>query len=63
MDIKAIKQYSPSSPFYLAGKFENWTERTGIMDGSGLSWVGAIPASIVVLLISLCYWIIKRRRR
>ena len=56
-------QRKPSSPMYLARKFDDWTERTGILDGSGLTWIGRIPASLIAVLVSLIYWGIAGRKR
>lgn len=42
--------------------FDRWTERTGILDGSGLTWIARIPISLVVLVISVSAWLITRNK-
>ena len=56
-------------------KFDAWTQRTGILDGSGLTWVVRWPLNIlllvvlplliflVALLTGALSSLIKRRRR
>lgn len=61
VELLIEKQRNPSHPMYLARKFDDWTERTGILSGSGLTWIGRLPVGILVLLISLIYWLIRGR--
>lgn len=41
-------------------RFNGWTERTGIMDGSGLTWIVRIPLNLIVIIVSLIIWLSKR---
>ena len=34
-------------------RFDDWTNRTGILDGSGLTWIVRIPLNLVLVLVSL----------
>ena len=32
--------------------FDAWTKRTGILDGSGLTWVVRLPLNVVIILVT-----------
>ena len=32
-------------------KFDAWTQRTGILDGSGLTWIARIPINLVIIVV------------
>jgi len=41
-------------------KFDAWTQRTGILDGGGLTWVIRIPLNLLIVLgtfifVFICY--------
>jgi len=52
-------------------RFDDWTNRTGILDGSGLTWIVRIPLNLVLVLVSLITmvvvslitWIIKKNTK
>jgi len=33
--------------------FDDWTKRTGILDGSGLTWIARIPLNILFAVTAL----------
>ena len=33
--------------------FDDWTKRTGILDGSGLTWIARIPLNVLFAIIAL----------
>jgi len=49
-------QRKPSSPMYLARKFDDWTDRTGILSGAWLTWILRLPAGLIAIIVSLIYW-------
>ena len=57
------EQRLKNHPMYIARMFDDWTTRTGIMDGSGLSWVGhAVVGIILIIPVSILYWLLLGRR-
>jgi len=61
LELAIEKQRSPSHPMYLARKFDDWTQNTGIMSGWGLTWVLRVPIGIILLIVSPIYWLVTRR--
>jgi len=55
------RQRNPNHPMYLARKFDDWTEHTGILSGSGLTWIARIPIGIIMILASIIRWLIIKR--
>ena len=45
-----------SDGLYLYNRFDDWTKRTGILDGSGLTWVARLPINLLVVVVSLVAW-------
>ena len=48
-------------------RFDEWTQRTGILDGGGLTWVVRLPLNLVFVLVLLLravvLWIIGKNSK
>jgi len=42
--------------------FDDWTRRTGILDGSGLTWIARIPLNVAIVAVSLVAWLIAKNK-
>ena len=62
LDCKIAEQHRKSSPFYLARRFDDWSVRTGVLNGSGLTWLGRLPVGVFVILVSVVYWLAVGRK-
>jgi len=61
LELAIAKQRNPSHPLYLSRKFDDWTEKTGLMNGWGLTWMLRLPIGIILLIMSPLYWLIIKR--
>ena len=60
LELAIERQRSSNHPMYLARRFDDWTQNTGILSGWGLTWIARLPIGIIMLLISPIYWLITR---
>ncbi len=44
----------------IYNRFDEWTMRTSVLDGSGLTWIVRIPLNLVIVAISLVAWLVAR---
>ena len=44
-------------------QFDSWTERTGILNGGGLTWVVRLPLNLIVVVISIIVWVLTRQKK
>lgn len=47
---KVTKQQDLLEPY---NRFDEWTQRTGILSGGGLTWIVRIPLNILFILVLL----------
>jgi len=63
LELAIEKQRNPSHPMYLARKFDDWTEKTGVLSGWGLTWMLRLPIGIIMLIVSPFYGLVANRGR
>ena len=55
-----MRHLTPSDPMYVANKVEEWSDRTGIADGSGLTCITRLVLVIPLLVVSIVFWSIRK---
>lgn len=56
-------QRNPMHPLYLARKFADWADRTGVLSGRGLTWIALLPAGLIANIVSILWWLIYKSIR
>ena len=63
LELAIERQRNSIHPMYLARKFDDWTQNTGILSGWGLTWVLRLPIGIIMLIVSPIYWLVTNREK